>query len=154
MNGSAGNWVIQDPGHSWFYDLLPINNTVNFNPATNTYTNFGPNFALLINASNTILDGMGAILDGGEVTRYGIIVNNQSAGNFNTFSSDPAKALGGISITNITFTGFTQAGILFNNVIGDLPGMIASISRQVTFQQCGRSITLRVLFSRIHKMSK
>ena len=88
----------------------------------NTFSNFGSGFAILINASNVIFDGMGAILDGGGHTEYGIIVNNQNATSYNIFSSNPGDALGGISITNITLTGFTQAGIFFNNVIGDLPG--------------------------------
>lgn len=121
INGAAGNWVINESGHSWQYDLLAANNSINFNPLTNTYTNFGPGFALLINASNVIFDGMGAILNGGGHTEYGIIVNNQTAANYNLFSSDPGNALGGISITNITLLGFTQAGIFFNNVVGTLP---------------------------------
>ena len=109
-------------------DLNASNNTnyggsIQFTPSTNTFSNFGTGFAILINASNVIFDGMGAILDGGGHTEYGIIVNNQNASQYNNFAS---PSLGGISITNITLTGFTQAGIFFNNVIGDLPGMIAS----------------------------
>ena len=45
----------------------------------NTFSGFGTGFAILINASNVIFDGMGAILDGGGHTEYGIIVNNQTA---------------------------------------------------------------------------
>ena len=117
-----GYWVINQSG-TYRYDLLLANNSVNFDKPTNTYTNFGTGFGLLINASNVILDGMGAVLNGGGNTAYGIIVNNQSPTNYSVFSSDPSNALGGISITNITLTGFTQAGIFFNNVIGDLPGV-------------------------------
>ena len=67
---------------------------------------------------------MGATLDGLGSTSYGIIVNNQSASQATSnFTSPP---IGGVSITNITLTGFTQAGIFFNNVLGNLPGTIAS----------------------------
>jgi parallel beta-helix repeat protein len=121
-------WVINQSG-VYYLDLSTSNNSgsgVLFDGTTNTFSNFGSGFGILINASNVILDGMGAIFDGGRNTQYGIIVNNQTAANYNTFSSDAGDALGGISITNITLTGFTQAGILFNNVLGDLPGMIAT----------------------------
>ena len=99
-------------------DLNASNNTnypasIQFD-GVNTFSNFSQGFAILINASSVIFDGMGAILDGGGHTQYGIIVNNQTASDPDGTSFGP---LGGISITNITLTGFTQAGIFFNNVI-------------------------------------
>ena len=122
------SWVINESGHNWIMDLEPANNTnypsgIQFD-GTNTFSGFGFNFAILINASNVIFDGMGAILNGGGNTEYGIIVNNQSAANYNNFGSSPS--MGGISITNITLTGFKIAGIFFNNVIGDQPLDIVS----------------------------
>ena len=90
LNTSADNpyylnnesWVIDTPGHTWVMDLNASNNTnypanIQFD-GVNTFSNFGPDFAILINASNVIFDGMGAILDGGGNTMYGIIVNNQT----------------------------------------------------------------------------
>ena len=100
-----------------------MNNTVNFDQTTNTYTKFGTDFGLLINASNVILDGMGAVLNGGGKTSYGIIVQNSSPTDYSVLSVINGP-LTGISISNITLTGFTQAGLFFNNVIGDLPGAI------------------------------
>ena len=103
------SWVINESGHDWVLDVNPANNTnyadsIQFDSENNTFYNFGSQFAILINASDVIFNGMGAILNGGGKTDYGIIVNNQST------------ALGGISITNITLTGFNIAGIFFNNV--------------------------------------
>ena len=51
----------------------------------------------------------------GGTTDYGIIVNNRSATEYNNFASSPTSS--GISISNITLTGFRIAGIFFNNVI-------------------------------------
>jgi len=45
---------------------------------------------------------MGAILDGSGKTKYGILVNNQSTGSYDTFSSDSANELSGISINSIS----------------------------------------------------
>ncbi len=118
------DWVINQSGE-YYLDLSQTNNSgsgVQFD-GTNTFTNFGNSFGILINASNVILNGMGAILNGGGTTDYGIIVNNQSAPQYNNFTS---PSLGGISITNITLTNFNIAGILFNNVIGGQAGDIAS----------------------------
>ena len=101
-DGFNGFWVINESSHTWTFDLSALNNTVNYDPATHTFSNFGPGFALLINASNVIIDGMGAILDGKGMTGYGIIVNNQTIGNYN---GDSLGGLGGISITNPDYQG-------------------------------------------------
>jgi len=130
LNTSASNpyyynnagWVINVPGHEWVMDLNTSHNTGSgVTLSGNTFSGFGSGFAILINTPNVIFDGMGAILNGRGNTEYGIIVNNQSAINYGTFLNTYENALGGISITNITLTGFTKAGILFNNVIGTLP---------------------------------
>ncbi len=92
---------------------------VTLNSSTKTFSGFGHDFAIHINSSDVIFEGMGAILDGGGYTQYGILVNNQSANNFNSLSSNP---LGKISIKNITLINFVQAGILFNKVIDTLSG--------------------------------
>ena len=76
--GTNGNWVINESGHVWQLDGAN-SSSPNYISAINTFLNFGPTFAILINASNVIFDGMGATLHGGWVTEYGIIVNNQTA---------------------------------------------------------------------------
>ena len=137
LNTSAGNpyylnnqsWVINESGHDWVMDLNATNNsgTVGSNYPAIPSPGSVPSFAILINASDVIFDGMGAILDGSlNHTKYGIIVNNQSANSFDTFNTDSTSALHGISITNITLINFDIAGILFNNVIGNLAGDTAS----------------------------
>ena len=122
----SGDWVINQSGE-YYLDLSILNNSgsgkVQYSDSNTTFSGFGSGFAILINATNVILNGMGAILNGNETTQYGIIVNNQTALNPAGNSLGP---LGGVSITNITLTGFTQAGILFNNVIGNQLGDIAS----------------------------
>ncbi|MEI6841324.1 MAG: NosD domain-containing protein [Methanomicrobiales archaeon] len=130
LNTSADNpyytgtgWVINVPGHDWTMDMNSSNNTGSgVTLSENVFSGFGSDFAILINTGNVIFDGMGAILNGKNATRYGIIVQNSPASDLYT-SNGP---LGGISITNITLTGFQEAGIFFNNVIGNLPGDIAS----------------------------
>ena len=124
-------WIVNESGHDWVMDLNISHNTdvsgVHFD-GVNTFSNFGTgsnSFAILINVSNVIFDGMGAILDGGGNTAYGIIVNQQNAGDNPTSSLGP---LSGISITNITLTGFTQAGIFFNNVIGSQSEVSSNIT--------------------------
>ena len=113
---TGSGWIVNESGHVWVMDLNPGNQTPNSGTVTltgNTFSGFGTGFAILINASNVIFDGMGAILDGGGHTQYGIIVQNSTGNDLSTINGP----LGGISITNITLTGFTQAGIFFNNVI-------------------------------------
>ncbi len=120
-SSSNSNWVINESGHDWTMDLDPSHNTgTGVTLSNNTFSGFGWSFAILINSPDVMFDGMGAILDGGGKTSYGILVNNQSSNNYHDFSSDPANALGGINIKNVTLIGFTQAGIFFNNVIGTL----------------------------------
>ena len=117
-------WVINQSGE-YYLDLSTLNNTGNVqsDAGTNSFSGFGSGFAILINATNVVLDGMGATLNGNSATSYGIMVNNQSATNYQDFAS---PTISGISITNITLTGFTQAGIFFNNVVGGLTGTIAT----------------------------
>jgi len=133
-SNSNNNWVINESGHDWIMDLdLNHNNGsgVTFNLSTKTFSNFGSTFAILINASDVYFDGMGAILDGSGKTKYGILVNNQSTGSYDTFSSDSANELSGISIKNITLINFLNTGIFFNNVIDTLSGS-GSISSNIT----------------------
>jgi parallel beta-helix repeat protein len=113
------DWVINKSGE-YYLDLSTSNNSgpgVRYNGSHTTFYNFGPDFAILINASNVILNGMGAILNGGGTTQYGIIVNAQVSGNNDDASHG---MLTGISITNITLTGFSKGGILFKTVTGTL----------------------------------
>ncbi len=116
-------WVINESGHDWVLDLDPSHYSgtgVQFDSFNKTFSNFGKEFAILINSSDVIFDGMGAIFDGGSYTNYGILVNNQSTGSYDTFSSDSTNSLTGINIKNITFINFGETGIFFNNVIGSL----------------------------------
>ena len=142
-SNSNNNWVINESGHDWIMDLdLNHNNGsgVTFNLSTKTFSNFGSTFAILINASDVYFDGMGAILDGGGKTQYGILVNNQSIGSYDTFSSDSSNALSGINIKNITLINFLNTGIFFNNVIDTLSGSgsIPEITiKNVNYQQLG-----------------
>ena len=143
-------WVINESDHTWVLDINPSNNTgtgsVQYDPGYNMFTGFGQEFAILINASNVIFDGMGAVLNGNNETDYGIIVNNQSLTSYNVYSSDPVNRLGGISITNITVTGFKIAGIFYNNVLGSFsgPGTIpADITDVNASNNAGTGISLR-----------
>ncbi len=119
----------------WTLDTNVSNNTdstgVQYSAGNNTFYNFGTgsqSFAILINASRVIFDGMGATLNGQGKTDYGIIVNNQTASNYNLFSSDSSNGLYGVSITNVTLTGFRIAGIFFNNVLGDSLGIECNLT--------------------------
>ena len=136
------SWVINEPGHNWVMDLNQSNTTGRGITLTdNIFSGFGSQFGILINASNVIFDGMGAILDGRvNNTQYGIMVNNQNASSYNTFSSDP---LAGISIRNITLINFQIAGIFFNNVIG--PGLLSTPSNitGVQVNSSGNGIVLQ-----------
>jgi parallel beta-helix repeat protein len=133
LNTSMGNqyytgdgWIINESGHVWQLDLANISTSgPGIIKSDNTLTGFGNGFAILINASNVIFDGMGAILQGNGNTDYGIIVNNQTA---DTPGGPSLGPLSGISITNITLTGFTQAGIFFCNVIGSQSEVSSNIT--------------------------
>ena len=136
------SWVINESGHDWVMDLNPANTTGRgITLSDNVFSGFGSQFAILINASNVIFDGMGAILDGSvNSTKYGIMVNNQNASNYDTFSSDP---LAGISITNITLINFNIAGIFFNNVIGHESIFTPSNITNVQVNSSGNGIVLQ-----------
>ena len=61
-NNVTADWVINQSGE-YYLDLNPSNNSggrVQFNSASNTFSNFGSGFGILINSTNVILDGMGA----------------------------------------------------------------------------------------------
>ena len=101
LNTSADNpyyynnsgWVINESGHTWALDLFPDNNTGSgVILSGNIFSNFGSGFAILINATDVIFDGMGAVLNGGNTTAYGIIVNKQVATNADGTSLGPLSA--------------------------------------------------------------
>ena len=111
-----GYWVANLSGHGWFFDFTgPLFSTNN-------------GFALLINQSQTVFDGKDRTLSGNNVAGYGIIVNNQTAANYNQTS---LGELNGVSVTNVTVIGFTQSGIWFNEVNGSTPGP-GSVASNIT----------------------
>ena len=109
LTGGNGHWVIDQAG---YYYLDVANSTRNVDTTTGTFYNFGSSntqttYAIWIKVSDVILDGMNTILNGGGKTDYGIMVD-----------SGTSKTLSGISISNLTITGFTEAGIWFDDVLG------------------------------------
>ncbi|MEI6294125.1 MAG: NosD domain-containing protein, partial [Methanomicrobiales archaeon] len=103
----SGYWVANLSGHGWYLDF------------TGTSFSTTNGFALLINQSQTIFNGMGKTLSGGSTAGFGILVKNQTADNYALTS---LGELTGVSVSNVTVTGFTQGGILFNNVNGTITG--------------------------------